>query len=485
MPLKVSDGIGSWVKDFQKSKAPQFKGKNDEERRDMAIAAYLSAKRGPEKEETVRQEAMSAADKAAHDKAIAAFKAKGGKVKKLKPGYAQGYHGKDDLGTGMHGMLDRGDSKAIGTRKKAASMGALRNSYMEAMDPKMRKVKQLATLGLVGKSDVMKLLTAMKSISDGKEVKPQNRKIIFSAFADLIDLVTGDTAVFQKAKKAVKEEHDPKHIKQAIGIASDPRYAKGNMTGAVKTMNKLSKGIHKHPKVAAVLRKQNEAVETIKTRVGERPKGIGWSLHRSGQQRKEPHDIYKRTTKKVDSPKFKKKTDEAAVNEISKNLARKYVNKAAIDLFHKGRDQGAADTIAKAGGKHPDQEYKGGPEFKGARRAGGIMRATRKLMKKEAVHSADKKPEKYRKPDGKIGIRMVPMDKEIVKKEAMSDSEKKAHDAAIAAFKAKGGKVKKLKPGYAQGWTGKDDLGTGMKGMMSKDDTKGFGTSKKVGSMKR
>ena len=370
MPLKVSDGIGSWVKDFQKSKAPQFKGKNDEERRDMAIAAYLSAKRGPEKEETVRQEAMSAADKAAHDKAIAAFKAKGGKVKKLKPGYAQGYHGKDDLGTGMHGMLDRGDSKAIGTRKKAASMGALRNSYMESMDPKMRKVKQLATLGLVGKSDVMKLLTAMKSISDGKEVKPQNRKIIFNAFADLIDLVTGDTAVFQKAKKAVKEAHDPKHIKQAIGIASDPRYAKGNMTGAVKTMNKLSKGIHKHPKVAAVLRKQNEALDK--------------------------KDI----------------KDDVQVKEISKNLARKYVNKAAIDLFHKGQAQGAADTIAKAGGKHPDQKYTGGPEFKGARRVGGIQRATRKLMKKEAyTTSADRKPENVTGPDGKVRVRMVPVRK--------------------------------------------------------------------------
>jgi hypothetical protein len=195
------------------------------------------------------------------------------------------------------------------------------------------------------------------------------------------------------------KKHDAKHVKQAIGIASDPRYAKGNMTGAVKAMNKISPGLHNHPQVAAVLKRQNES----------------------------------------------------KVNEISKNLARRYVNKAAIDMFHKGRDQGAADTIAKAGGQHPDQEYKGGPEFKGARRAGGIMRATRKLMKKEA----------------------------------MSDAEKKAHDAAIAAFKAKGGKVKKLKPGYAQGWTGKDDLGTGMKGMMSKDDTKGFGTSKKVGSMKR
>ena len=44
--LKVSDGMGAWVKDFQKSDAPQFKGKDDKERRDMAIAAYLSAKDG-------------------------------------------------------------------------------------------------------------------------------------------------------------------------------------------------------------------------------------------------------------------------------------------------------------------------------------------------------------------------------------------------------------------------------------------------------
>ena len=51
MPLKVSDGIGAWIKDFKKSDAPQFKGKSDKERRDQAIAAYLSAKRGPQKED--------------------------------------------------------------------------------------------------------------------------------------------------------------------------------------------------------------------------------------------------------------------------------------------------------------------------------------------------------------------------------------------------------------------------------------------------
>jgi hypothetical protein len=52
MPLKVSDGIGAWIKDFQKSDAPQFKNSSREERRDQAIAAYLSAK-GESVEENV------------------------------------------------------------------------------------------------------------------------------------------------------------------------------------------------------------------------------------------------------------------------------------------------------------------------------------------------------------------------------------------------------------------------------------------------
>jgi hypothetical protein len=44
MPLKVSDGMGAWIDDFKKSDAPQFKGKDAKERRDMAIAAYMKAK---------------------------------------------------------------------------------------------------------------------------------------------------------------------------------------------------------------------------------------------------------------------------------------------------------------------------------------------------------------------------------------------------------------------------------------------------------
>ena len=37
----------------------------------------------------------------------------------------------------------------------------------------------------------------------------------------------------------------------------------------------------------------------------------------------------------------------------------------------------------------------------------------------DAVQSADKKPEKYLKPDGKVGVRMVKVDKEVIKKESI------------------------------------------------------------------
>jgi predicted Rdx family selenoprotein len=54
--------------------------------------------------------------------AVKAFLAKGGKIKKLPAAKAQGYHGKDDPGKGVHGMMDKPDSKAMRTRKKVGSM---------------------------------------------------------------------------------------------------------------------------------------------------------------------------------------------------------------------------------------------------------------------------------------------------------------------------------------------------------------------------
>jgi hypothetical protein len=50
-------------------------------------------------------------------------------------------------------------------------------------------------------------------------------------------------------------------VKQGIGIARDKRYAGGNMTGAVKAMDKVNKGLAQHPAVKKELQKQNEDVD--------------------------------------------------------------------------------------------------------------------------------------------------------------------------------------------------------------------------------
>ena len=71
----------------------------------------------------------------------------------------------------------------------------------------------------------------------------------------------------QKAIKKKEEDLDEKkhfssqQIKQAYGIANDKRYKQGNMTGAVRAIEKIAKGLSKHPDVQKVLQRTQEEVQ--------------------------------------------------------------------------------------------------------------------------------------------------------------------------------------------------------------------------------
>jgi len=65
----------------------------------------------------------------------------------------------------------------------------------------------------------------------------------------------------QEVKEISKKQHDPKHVKMAVGIASDPRHKGGDHTGASKKIEKIAKGLSDHPQVKAVLRRQNEDIK--------------------------------------------------------------------------------------------------------------------------------------------------------------------------------------------------------------------------------
>ena len=201
------------------------------------------------------KEAMSPKEKAAHAKAIADFKKKGGKVKKLKPGYAQGWTGKDDFGTGQKGMLNKSDTSKFGTKKRVKSMRA----HMENTEHNIEEAFSSWTV------------TAVKSVNkvkkgDSKTVKAQNTSQALKKSAK----AWGDEAlnavsskyfkVTKESSESIEEGFSPKEIKMAIGIASDPRYKGGNMTGAVRAIDKIKRGLSGHKQVMAVLKRQNEDI---------------------------------------------------------------------------------------------------------------------------------------------------------------------------------------------------------------------------------
>jgi hypothetical protein len=67
--LNPSMGIKKYIDDFKKSDAPQFKGKSDKERRDMAIAAYMQAKEEVEQVDELKKSTLGSYIKKASDDA--------------------------------------------------------------------------------------------------------------------------------------------------------------------------------------------------------------------------------------------------------------------------------------------------------------------------------------------------------------------------------------------------------------------------------
>ena len=76
-------------------------------------------------------------------------------------------------------------------------------------------------------------------------------------------------AGFKEEVELDEKKFSPMQVKQAIGIASDKRYAGGNMSGAVRAIEKLAKGLSNHKQVAAVLKRQNESVDLEEGRMKE------------------------------------------------------------------------------------------------------------------------------------------------------------------------------------------------------------------------
>jgi len=126
MPLKVSDGVGAWIKDFKKSDAPQFKGKSEKERRDMALAAYYDAKKQNENYVSHAQR-----------KAVWANRADGGKGHPDKKKKTEGTHGPEGVGKAWPDYANQFAKKKV-KLSKHVELDAKR-AKLESYDPSIHQ----------------------------------------------------------------------------------------------------------------------------------------------------------------------------------------------------------------------------------------------------------------------------------------------------------------------------------------------------------
>jgi DNA repair ATPase RecN len=63
----------------------------------------------------------------------------------------------------------------------------------------------------------------------------------------------------EEAEELEEAKFTDKQIKQAYGIINDPRWKSGNMTHIVNTIEKIARGLSKHPGVQKALKATNES----------------------------------------------------------------------------------------------------------------------------------------------------------------------------------------------------------------------------------
>ena len=112
--------------------------------------------------------------------------------------------------------------------------------------------------------------TGAKAVYKGSPEYGQEMKRRADLDKHLKTTIHNDKMAYRKTNKVptvserveqMDEKLTSKDIKMAVGVAKDKRYAGGNMSGAVKTMEKMKPGLSKHPRVQQVLKSTQEGIE--------------------------------------------------------------------------------------------------------------------------------------------------------------------------------------------------------------------------------
>tara|TARA_B100001093_G_scaffold166674_1_gene159282 strand:- start:530 stop:1531 length:1002 start_codon:yes stop_codon:yes gene_type:complete len=209
MPLDPKDGIGSYIKDFKKSKAPQFKGKSNKKKRNMAIAAYLDAKRGPQ-ESTFAGSNLKLFGQLNRDRSIPELSMK----KRIKAKVQRGLVGPSTkkkplmfrtMGKDAKDMQKKADvitvtKKAPDTKMALAKRALNKEGVIPNYADKMKNKN-------INKSDKDKLLKMRQMLDKEKPIKKEDTsfKVSIDGLPDIYMNDKTPGALLQKLRKIVKQ----------------------------------------------------------------------------------------------------------------------------------------------------------------------------------------------------------------------------------------------------------------------------------------
>ena len=270
MPLKVSDGIGAWIKDFKKSDAPQFKGKSEKERRDQAIAAYLSAKRGGKPQsESVKTEAKRVVHSDRPD-SLKSLRVMHPKPASEKPPFDGPYRKAGEVKKDKFGNVVKNRARHL-ARMAARTSGNVKESVSEETNFQVN-IEGLPMMFMSGmgpgeiKQKLRKIVKQPSMIQSVKRVTDADVKKTFRLKAqgrddeeeqmDEAKLAELSPAAMNRYKKAAADDLH-KSFNKGISIVSKPK-TKKDKAALDKRMDKRKAGLNRAARITGTHGQQDE-----------------------------------------------------------------------------------------------------------------------------------------------------------------------------------------------------------------------------------
>jgi hypothetical protein len=303
--LDPSMGAGEYVKDFKTSDAPQFKGKSQEKRRVMAIAAYLDAKRGM-KEETITEGAYEKSE----ENKRSADSAK-------KQGDMFAYH--------LH-MADHHDNLAQWHGEKGrhsvADSHAEKSEQHHEKAMALKEQTEIQETAPVAPTLVKHRISVTVSDPDHTMVSKRKEKIQKTVIVTHSDNKEGAQKVGEKFYKKkgyiVHDSHHAGMVNEEVKKSEIPAYLRKNDKLTTKDLDKERTQNRSHP-------------ETIKK--------INGTLNRE-ELKGNQHKIDKNKNGKIDAHDFKllRKEEQEQIDELSRDTLLSYANKVSLDSQKHSKD---------------------------------------------------------------------------------------------------------------------------------------------------